>query len=343
MPNSILVDFFRADTKEFIQKVFEKMTYGNEGRLHDWGNHILAHKDTDPAKGLLQALIFADAPRILVDLADPTLDIIPDLFHDTTIASGGGFRQLWTDDKYASWIDSENYYYDAEAEGLFPDSTTLVHLANYLRGDLGAAKPLLYAISNRIWRHVYDKDTGYSYYPRLAQAAFLLHTYLFHYKGWSPNTTDAPVGALHDMRSHLAGKTLTMTTSREWDDCASTPHYGLPEFSVMPRVSKELLAVKGAHLHQRLAFQCGSTTRGCELVLGDFGDDGVALLTQFEGHEVAYFLSWPYDYEHPLQLLFNIFAITEAAHAPAPPKHWRTREEELEEEIEDDWDTFHSI
>ena len=334
MSSSILFALFRDDSKGFIQKATRKMTHGTEARLHTWGKHIVDNPHVDPAKALLQALVFADAPRILADLTDPTSDIIADLFYESDVAYGGGFRQAWDSDDYAGWIDDRNYFYHDEDEQYKPISTTLVHLANYLRGDLTAAKPLLYAIINRIWRNVYDE-----HYSRIARAAFLLHTYLFHFKGWSPNPTDAPVGVIHDARTHLAGKDLEMTTSHEWDICASTPHYGRPDFSVMPRVSKELWTAKGAHLVQRVPFYIGNDV-SCrhELVLADFGEDGVALMTQYEGHEVAYFLSWPADYEDPLQTLFNTHAISDAA---VDTKN--TRQRELEEELEDDWDTFHSI
>lgn len=333
MSNSILVTFFEDDSRGFIQQAIHKMTHGDEARLHDWGKYIVDNTHVDPAKALLQALIFADAPRILADLTDPTSNSIKVIFYDTDIVYEGGVRQAWDTDDYAGWIDDHNYIY--EDEEYKPTSTALVHLANYLRGDLRAAKPLLYAIINRIWRDVYD-----GHYSRIARAAFLLHTYLFHYKGWSPHTTDFPVGVIHDFRSHLAGKDIHMTTPREWDDCATTPHYGRHDFAVVPRVSRKLWTAKGAHLTQRITFQFRMGIQRDELVLGDFGDDGVALITQFEGHEVAYFLSWPRDYEDPLQDMFNVHAISDAAHRVAP-KH--TREEELEEEYDDDWDTFQSI
>lgn len=336
MSSSILVKFFEDDSRGFIQQAIHKMNVGD--RLHDWGKYIVDNPHVDPAKALLKALILADAPRILADLTDPTLSIIGNLFYDTGVAYGGGvFAQTWDNDAYANWIDYHNYVYDGD--DYVPASTALVHLAEYLRGDLSDAKPLLYAITNRIWRNAYEEEGGY--YTRLATAAFLLHTYLFHYKGWSPNTTDAPVGALHDARAHLAGHTLAMTTSHEWDVCAATPHYGRPEFSVMPRVSRELWTAKGAHLAQRLPFKFGHH----ELVLGDFGDDGVALMTQFEGHDVAYFLTWPDDYEQPLQTLFNAHTISATATHRIAPKLTREQEleQELEEEIQDDWDCFHSI
>jgi len=326
---SILLHFFRHESSHFIHQAIHKMTHRDEARLHQWATRITNNHHINPAKALLQALIFADAPRILAELADPTLTILGDIFHDISISTGGGFRQTWDNDTYADWIDDSNHIYHTDTGEMRPISTTLLHLANYLRGNLHAIKPLLYAIINRIWRHVHTRG----YYTRLAQVTFLLHTYLFHFRGWSPNPHDITVGVVRDAYDHLAGRTPDDTTDREWDEFAATPHYGLPDFSVIPRVSQELWTAKGAHLAQLVPFQFGTGIRSCELLLADFCDDGVALMAQFDGRNYAYFLSWPRDYEDPLRALFNAHAISAAA----------TQSLKEEEELDDDWDTFHSI
>jgi hypothetical protein len=310
MARSVLVHFFRSDSITFVNKVIHKMTMGGETYLQEWARHIMANPRSDPAKEMLRAILFADAPQILAELTSPTLSIIDDLFYDTDIIFGGGFRHEWDNYEYAQWIDSRNFVYNSDTDTFAPTSTSLVHLTDYLRGNLEAATPLIHSIANRIWRDTFD-DNGY--YSRITQVTFLLHAYLFHYKGWRQHIDDPRVGIVHDSDSHLAGITLPMATHHDWDKSITTSHYGRPEFAITPRVSKQLWSSKGAHIFQYLPFRFN----GHELVLADFGDDGVALLTQFEGEEVAYFLGWPDDYEQSIQTLFNAAAIRDITHTRA--------------------------
>lgn len=304
------------------------MTMGGKSYLQEWGRRIMDNPRSDPAKEMLHAILFADAPQILAELTDPNLSIIDDLFYDTDIVFGGGFRHEWDTYEYAQWIDSRNFVYNSDNDTFTPTSTALVHLTDYLRGNLEAATPLIYSIANRIWRDTFicgvEKENpkwltteDNEYYSRITQVTFLLHTYLFHYKGWCQYSDDPRVGVIHDSDSHLAGKTLPMATSHDWEECVTTPHYGRPEFAITPRVSNQLWLSKGARVLQRVPFRFN----GRELVLADFGDDGIALLTQFEGHEVAYFLGWPDDYEQPLQTLFNAAALRDITR-PSIPMHY---------------------
>ena len=306
MAHSVLSTFFNADIPTFIQQVSRKM---NRKRLDDWARAI--HRpDADPAKELLQALIFADAPRILAEVTDSTNPI----FHNIFIDFDPDLDEM-DSEQFADFIDATNTIDDHDdGDYYYTQSTALTNLANYLRGDLSAANPFLYAITNRIWRNIYAYN-----YSSLFATTFVLHTYLFHFGGWSSETP----GVLYDRRSHLAGKTPVMATDREWDDFAVTPHYGLTQFSVLPRVSNEMMNKRGLHRAQTVSVQFGDHT----IVFANFCDDGVALMSQFEGRDVAYFLTWEGDdYEEALYDFFN-------AHASADKM----------EKTGDDLGTFHSI
>ena len=286
MTTSLLSNFFHDDLHTFIQRVIRKMTYGDSSLLHKWGDAILRSKN-DPAKELLQALIFADAPRILAQIIESGNDMLYHIFIDWDVTD-----ETTDLDQFVDFIDSINYDEDD-----YPQSTALKHLANYIRGDLTAATPLLYAITNRIWRNM-----GAYNNTNLFAATFVLHTYLFHFCGWSPCVDDEPVGVLHDRRVQLAGKDHSMATQREWEDFAVTPHYGLPQFSVLPRVTRKMMVQHGVHIAQTVCVQFRFHT----LVFADCGDDGVALITQFEGRDVAYFLTWNGDdYEEAIHYFFK--------------------------------------
>jgi hypothetical protein len=343
MSRSVLSSFFNDDLPTFIQQVNHKMTKASSDRLHKWGAAI--HRpDADPAKELLQALIFADAPRILAEVTDSTNHIFRDIFID--------FDPVCTkmeSDDFAAFIDAINTTDvhdddDDDDTNYYTTSTALTHLANYLRGDLNNATPLLYAITNRIWRNIYAYR-----YDSLFAATFILHTYLFHFLGWSPRHGDVPVGALYDRYSHLVGKDPVMTTHREWDDFAVTPHYGLPQFAVLPRVSHKMMANHAVYREQTVSLKFPFHT----LVFADCGDDGVALMSQFEGHDVAYFLTWHNeDYDHAIHHFFT--AHERADEMENAEDDWRDQEEldatkekafrrYEEEEADAKWDDFHSI
>lgn len=297
MADSILGSLYSHDTNKFIQRVIQMMSFGNEVRLYKWGRRIMANRGTDPAKELLHAIISADLPRVLADLTNPDSPLIDYIFYEIGIRRRSRDHLPWLTDEYADWMDSINYYCDTERNRFLPISTALVHLTDYLRGDLDAIKPLVYAIVNRIWRNAEESEC----YSRLAQATFVLHTYLFHFMGWSPDRHDTGIGARHDMRMHLAGRDLTMATVYDWDNFIMDSTCGLEAFPVLPRVSQALLATKGARVHRRCSFPFNHY----DIVFADYGDDGVAMLVKHGEREIAYFLGWNDGYDNSIHRLFE--------------------------------------
>lgn len=301
MAESILTKLYTMSPYDFTEAAVAIL--GRGARLYNWGSAVLRARD--PIHTTVRTLIFANGPRILAELTDIHNNrlfsyVFRDI-HDPLVQAGGGFRGEWTDDQIADYIDSINVKTNKYGFPVGRHSTTLPYLAQYLRGDLHDIRPLLHAISARIIKsldhHIMERTN-------LAAVTIVLHTYLFHYLGWSPNYAAPPCGVKHDIALHLAGATLHYADDNKWDAFYTEANYGLPDFAVLPRVPMALLVSKGAIAESRITFSISHHN----ITFVDYGEAGVALVTQTaEGHEVAYFLTWSDDspdYEEALTYLF---------------------------------------
>ena len=284
--SALLEDSIHHD-RAFYCHSYGILLANNSRTLKQWGAKVSYNPVIDPAKELLRTLIFADAPSILAAFMNPWTNLIHTLYPDTGLI---GMRDDMTPLEFANRIDSVNTKYNDEGipDGVY--SKTLIHLANYIRGDLIDPTPLLHALTERVWREA-DQET----YNRILATTFLFHTYLFYFKGFR-----AERGIQQDRLAWLAGAKLPEATQDQWDNDAFQQFAGHPAFGVLPLVNIRHIDDDFTVLDEEQSVVIGENT----LVFYDYGDTGLALRSHLDNPDLRYFLSWPEEYEEALQTFF---------------------------------------
>jgi hypothetical protein len=273
-------------TKLTLKYTFDLLTRSNNALLTKWAERV-DHSSESLGKMLLQDLALEDRTNVLFALyktfacreTHPAFTDLLDLHTD-------GGESIMNTHEIAQYIFENNQLYDEEGEPNGIESTALDLWARWLEGDREVEKSLMYALTHRFWRIATQETIDY-----IHGLAFFAHAYAFYYLGQSKRTAFKGVRAEH--MEMLAGKTLKFASDHDFN-VVDPPHVGGSFLmDCVPRVHHETWESVDLAVIARKTLK----TRSHSVQFLDFGDDGIAIKGEVNGHEMGYFLLYPYEFE----------------------------------------------